>query len=230
MIKRFLLKSARKTGVGRRVVEATRFLFVSEDEKECPCGYRGAFEPFGLRASARCPKCGAMERQRLLNLYLRQHPLSGKVLHFAPEPSIGVEAETADIMPGRADMVLNIEQTGLPDQSYDAIICCHVLEHVDDRKALPELHRLLRPGGKAILMVPVYEGWAQTYEDDGIDSPEGRRRHFGQPDHLRLYGRDFRDRVRSFRFEVDEFTADGPSSARYGLMRGEKVFVATRPQ
>ena len=109
------------------------------------------------------------------------------------------------------------------------MVCSHVLEHVNDRKALRELKRILRPSGTAILMVPIVEGWDTTYEDPSVSSPEGRDLHFGQSDHIRFYGRDFRDRVRDAGFELTEFTAEEPDVSRYGLLRGDKVFFARRP-
>ncbi len=77
-----------------------------------------------------------------------------------------------DIAPGKADRVLNIEAIASPDASYDCVVCSHVLEHVDDKKALSEIYRVLRPGGVALIMLPVIEGWAKTYENPAVTSPE----------------------------------------------------------
>jgi SAM-dependent methyltransferase len=210
--------------------------------RECNiCGYRGRFVGYGrpLRLDARCTACGALERHRLLKLWLDRSPeriRSRDVLHFAPEPSLTRVLQplartyvTADIDPQAAELQLNIEAIGLEDETFDVIVCSNVLEHVDDRRALAEMRRVLRPGGVALLMVPIVEGWPSTYENPSVKTPRERRLHFGQEDHLRYYGADLRQRMRAAGLEVDEFTAVEPFVAAYGLTRGEKLFVATRP-
>ena len=209
--------------------------------RECNiCGYHGRFSYFGdpPRRDARCGGCRSLERHRLLKLWLERNPdrLNGKeVLHFAPEGAITRMLKplagryvSADIAPGRADTVLNIEKIDRPDRSFDVVVCSHVLEHVNDAKALAEMHRILRPGGTALFMVPIVEGWDHTYENPGISGEADRDLHFGQSDHIRYYGSDLRDRIRQAGFALEETTATEPEVSRYGLVRGEKVFVATR--
>lgn len=212
--------------------------------RTCPiCDYFGMFSVFGHppRFDARCGKCNALERHRLLYLYImrtgfltRDH----RLLHFAPEApltpfikkAVGIY-ESADLSPKRQlTHCINIEDTGLQEGSYDRILCSHVLEHVDDRKALIEMRRLLKPGGAAIILTPVVEGWAETYENPNVDGPEQRTLHFGQGDHVRMYGRDLRDRIRAAGFDLTEYTAVEPDVLTYGLMRGETLFIATRPE
>jgi SAM-dependent methyltransferase len=203
-------------------------------KRECNiCGYKGHFLGFGspLRYDALCRRCSSAERHRLQILYLERHPemVKGRdVLHFAPEASINkfvaqrAKSYTgADIAPRRGYIKLNIEGLDLDSNSYDVVICNHVLEHVDDQKALSEIYRVLRPGGHAFLMTPVIEGWEQTYENLTVTSSTDRELHFGQDDHVRYFGRDFRDRVRRAGFGLTEFTATEPDVARYGLVRGE---------
>jgi SAM-dependent methyltransferase len=138
--------------------------------------------------------------------------------------------ETADIGPKKqVTHHVDIEATGLPDAEYDRIICNHVLEHVDDGKALAEMFRMLKPGGKAFLMTCVVEGWDETYENPEITEEKVRVLHFGQGDHRRIYGRDLRDRIRAAGFELEEFVAVEPDVSTHGLIRGERVFIATRP-
>lgn len=158
---------------------------------------------------------------------------TASALHFAPERGMADllrktarQYVSADLAPGRADRVMNIESIDAPDASFDWVICSHVLEHVDDGCALREIHRVLGPGGVALIMLPVIEGWAQTYENEAAHTPEDRKRHFGQSDHLRLYGADVRDRIRAAGFDLDEFTAEGEDVLTYGLQRGEKLFIA----
>jgi SAM-dependent methyltransferase len=205
------------------------------------CGYRGRFQAAGKprRIDARCPKCGSAERYRLLALWLDRDGSflkSAHVLHFAPEAGLaamlktrGGRYESGDIAPGKADRVLNIEAIAAPDASYDCVVCSHVLEHVDDKKALLEIYRVLKPGGVALIMLPVIEGWAKTYENPELVSREDRKRHYGQSDHLRYYGADVRDRIRGCGFALDEFTAEGADVLTYALQRGEKVFIAKKP-
>jgi hypothetical protein len=203
------------------------------------CAFDGFFCPTGWppRPDAQCPQCSSLERHRLFKMWFDEHGqrLAGsKLLHFAPEQSITSfvrpsveEYVTADLSPGRADLVLNIEEIDQPDTYFDAIICFHILEHVDDRKALSELHRILKPGGALLLMFPIVEGWNATYENPEITSPDDRFLYFGQANHVRFYGADARNRIRAAGFALSEFTADGPEQIiRHGLMRGEKLFMA----
>ena len=205
------------------------------------CGYRGRFQAAGRprRIDARCPRCGSAERYRLLALWLDRHGgflRTAHMLHFAPEAGLARLLKTrvgryqsADIAPGRADLVLNIEAIAAPDGSYDCVVCSHVLEHVDDMKALGEVYRVLRPGGVALIMLPVIEGWATTYENPKVATPEERKRHYGQSDHIRYYGADVRERIAAAGFALEEFTAEGEDVLSYSLQRGEKVFIAKKP-
>ena len=133
---------------------------------------------------------------------------------------------TADLS-SIADLQLNIEKMDLPDESFQVVVCSHVLEHVNDRAAISEIYRILEKGGLALLMVPLVEGWNETYENATITAAADRERHFGQHDHVRYYGRDFADRLRDVGFKVDSFVADGALCIKHGLFRGEKLFVAT---
>ena len=205
------------------------------------CGYMGRFRSAGRprRIDARCPRCGSAERYRLLALWLDRHGgalRTARILHFAPEKGLAQllkarvgSYQSADVTPGKADLVRNIEAIAESDASFDCVVCSHVLEHVDDRKALQEVHRVLKPGGVALIMLPVIEGWSTTYENKAAVTPEDRMRHFGQSDHVRYYGADVRDRIRASGFRLEEFTAEGEDVLTYGLSRGEKVFIATKP-
>ena len=161
---------------------------------------------------------------------------SGKeVLHFAPEaaisPIIRKRAKkyvTADFEPDIADCAIDIESIAQPDESWDIIICSHVLEHVNDQLALSELFRILKKGGILLAMVPLIEGWRKTYENSSITKAQDKQLHFGQRDHVCYYGRDFRDRLKHVGFNIREYTAYGSDVATYGLLRGEKVFICTK--
>jgi SAM-dependent methyltransferase len=192
-----------------------------------------------VRLDAACPSCGSLERHRLLKLWVDGHEsaLRGRTaLHFAPEMAVRRFVShlasgyvTADLHPdGETDRILNIEQIDLPDHAFEVVICSHVLEHVDDRKALAELHRIVSPNGLLLLMVPIIDSWPSTYEDPTIRTERDRLLYYGQRDHVRFYGADFPQRVRDAGFEVETFTAQEPDVSRFGLLRGETLFICAR--
>lgn len=166
------------------------------------------------RANARCPGCGSYERHRALWLWLQQRPdlltTPRRVLHLAPEPALaarlraldGVDYLSADLEPGAAMEVMDITAIEKPEASFDAILCTHVLEHVDDDgRAMRELRRVLAPGGWAAFQVPMHG----EVTDEGVPGLTGAERleRFWQADHVRLYGRDFGDRLRAAGFAVE---------------------------
>ena len=198
-------------------------LFYRGRGAECPvCGakYR-KFLPYGYvhtRANALCPKCLSLERHRLLWLYLTRETdllkCYPRTLHIAPEVCIMRHLKphfaghpgqyvTADLESPLADLHFDVQQIPLADDSVDVILCNHLLEHgADDRKALGELYRILKPGGWGILLSPVEADYEQTFEDDTITDPDERTRIFGQYDHRRIYGADYTDRLRAAGFEA----------------------------
>lgn len=205
----------------------------------CPiCGFEGHFldQGYNVRVDSECPRCHSLERHRLFALWLRDHRAllaDKRILHFAPEASVrslvkdvSPHYRTADLFERDVDFKEDIENLSFADESYDAIICFHVLEHVDDEKAIAEFRRILAPDGVALIAVPIVEGWDVTYEDPAVVSGNGRRLHFGQHDHLRMYGRDFRDRLTAGGLDVEEHVAAGAECVRYGLLPGERLFIA----
>ena len=162
-----------------------------------------------------CWRCGAMERHRSLWLYLDSRPemlWSGmNVLHVAPEPVLrdrfqrvpGVRYVGGDLTAEFGPEIIDVTKLQFGEETFDAIVCNHVLEHVpDDRQAMAELARVLKPGGWAILQVPDVTA-DTTDEDPSIDDPELQLRRFGQADHVRRYGWDYLDRLRDAGFEVE---------------------------
>jgi SAM-dependent methyltransferase len=220
-----------------RVLSSLRGIFA----RECPlCGYRGKFRAEGLppELDELCPKCGSLSRHRLFHLADERHGILEGVrslLHFAPEDTFrsGFAARfpqyrTADVSRRDVDHRVDMEDTGLPEAGFDAVFASHVLEHVgDDRKAIAEIARILRPGGVLVAMVPLIDAWADTYEDPLIVTERARELHFGQSDHVRLYGRDFEDRL-GVHFQVTSHMASPADCVRYSLVRGERVFVARK--
>lgn len=221
--------------------------------RQCPvCGaeYR-RFLPYGYvtsRADALCPHCLSLERHRLLWLWLTHETdlmtTRPRLLHIAPEVCLMRHLRrlyaptpdryvTADLESPLADLHFDVQQIPLPDDSFDVVICNHLLEHVaDDRAALAELCRVLRPGGWGVVLSPVDEERATTFEDDSITDPEERTRLFGQYDHRRVYGRDYADRLRSVGFEAEEidyashFTAE--ERTRYALCK-DRIYIVRKP-
>jgi len=215
----------------------------------CGARYR-RFMPYGYlrsRDNALCPNCLSLERHRLLWLYLtRETDLlerTPRTLHIAPEVCLmrHLKAHFADV-PGRyvtadlesplADLHFDVQEIPLEDNSFDVLICNHLLEHVaDDRKALREFRRILRPGGWGVLLSPVELDRASTYEDDTITDPAERTRIFGQYDHRRIYGRDYADRLREAGFAVDEIDyaaqLGAEACARYALPE-DRIYVVRK--
>ena len=218
--------------------------------KECPmCGCkRRRFLPYGYveqRENALCPNCLSLERHRLLWLYLQRETdlmeARPRLLHAAPEVALMRKLKqlyqdcpkqyvTADLESPLADMHFDIQQIPIADGEFDAVICNHIMEHVEeDRKAMSELYRILRPGGWGIILSPVELSRAETFEDDTITDRDERTRIFGQYDHRRIYGRDYADRLASVGFEVVEsdyraaFTAH--EQALYALPEDHIYFV-----
>ena len=166
-----------------------------------------------VRQDVLCPVCGALPRHRILAWHLGQRPelmRGGRVLYFAPEPSMerwmrrrGVAYTTADLYEP-ADLRLDIQDTGLEAGSWDVVVCNHVLEHVDDwRRALAELRRVLAPGGLLVCSFPIDARYETVDEDAGVTTPEGRIARFGQRDHLRVFGRDSEELLERAGFVVE---------------------------
>ena len=136
-----------------------------------------------------------------------------KVLHFAPEQAFyklfrnqkNLDYTTTDLFSPLADVKADICNLPFEDDQYDVILCNHVLEHIpDDTKAMQELYRVLKPGGMAILQIPQDLSRATTFADDSITDQKERGKIFGQYDHVRIYGRDYFDKLRSIGFKVIE--------------------------
>lgn len=207
-----------------------------------------AFNPFGFipREDAMCPVCGALERHRLVWIYLRREldflsSTPQSFLHVAPERVFNDKFETcfqdayvtADISGSNVKVKMDIMDIQYPESSFDCILCSHVLEHVlDDRIAMREFYRVLRSGGWAILLVPIVKQ-GPTFEDNNIIDPQERMRVFGHPEHVRNYGEDYPERLRESGFEVTTIVPSDFLSQeeieRMGLTKASgKLFFCTK--
>ncbi|KAI9132388.1 methyltransferase domain-containing protein [Acaryochloris sp. CCMEE 5410] len=201
---------------GRTVVKTARAYVLRGDGYYCPVCNRH-FRRFlsggtERRPHVRCPNCDSLERHRLLWLALqpmivKSRSLNHKLLHVAPEPCIASALKqqydylSVDMDPAKAMQQMDICQIPFPDATFDAIVCNHVLEHIPtDMKALQELYRVLKSSGWASIQVPMVG--EHTQEDLSITDPQLRTKLYGQPDHVRQYGRDFQQRLESTGFQV----------------------------
>lgn len=203
------------------------------------------FLPYGYesqRSNVLSPSTLSLERHRLLWLYLQNETdfftTPKKVLHFAPEQAFyklfknqkNLEYTTTDLYSPLADVKADICNLPFKDNSYDFILCNHVLEHIpDDTKAMQELYRVLKPGGVGIFQIPQDLNRATTFSDDTIVDQKERAKIFGQYDHVRIYGRDYFQKLRSIGFTVIEenYTAKiSPELVKkYCLANGEIIPV-----
>lgn len=205
------------------------------------------FLPYGYgtqRNNVLAPGTLSLERHRLLWLYLQNEtnfftsPEKKKVLHFAPEQAFykrfrnqaNLDYITTDLYSPLADVKADICNLPFDDNTYDLILCNHVLEHIpDDTKAMQELYRVMKPGGMGIFQIPQDLNRAETFSDDSITDEKERARIFGQYDHVRIYGRDYFDKLRSIGFTVveeDYTTKVNPQLVeRYCLAKGEIIPV-----
>jgi SAM-dependent methyltransferase len=171
----------------------------------------------------RCPFCNSLPRQRFQCHLIRETRFGSlehaDIIHFAPEYSLSrfirknrpnryVRADgLVSFIPGicvKPDIIVDLTGTKLRSESFDILICNHVLEHVnDDRTAICEIHRILRPHGTALISVPISVDSAETLEDKSINTPALRLKHYGSEDHVRLYAMDIVDRFRAAGFDVE---------------------------
>ncbi|MEZ4797361.1 MAG: methyltransferase domain-containing protein [Flavobacteriaceae bacterium] len=204
-----------------------------------------SFLPYGYgkqRHNVLSPSTLSLERHRLLWLYLKNETdfflAKKKVLHFAPEQAFykrfrkmkNLDYVTTDLNSPLADVKADICDLPFKDNEFDVIFCNHVLEHIpDDTKAMQELYRILKVGGFGIFQIPQDLDRATTFEDDSITDKKERAKIFGQYDHVRIYGRDYFDKLRSVGFKVEEvdYTArlSEDDIIKYCLAKGEIIPV-----
>lgn len=216
----------------------------------CPVCKRSSrsFRRYGQppRDDARCVRCFSLERHRLTWLYFERHATlfdfkPKKILHIAPEACFSSRLSrrfsndyvTLDLYRRDVSIRASVTKLAFQDRSFDIVYCSHVLEHVDDdRAAIDEFFRILKPGGSAIVLVPITV--SRTYEDPTLVTETQRARAFGQKDHVRRYGRDFVERLRASGFNVTTIhvadVASHEEAIKMGLTQASgEVYRCDRP-
>jgi SAM-dependent methyltransferase len=217
--------------------------------KQCPiCSKEIAFFlPAGeKRRAIHCPFCSSFPRHRAMWLYLQNNDLlqSGiKILHVSPEPSMfnimskmqnytAIDKFASGYAYPKSVLQMDVEQLEFDNDCFDLIICSHVLEHVDDDiAAIKEMGRVVKKDGKILIMIPIEKDLEVTFEDKSIISPKERLKHFGQSDHVRLYGMDFAKRIEQTELNCEmistrEFVNES-DYIKYGI-DDDFIFVLTR--
>lgn len=211
------------------------------------------FGPYGKkkRKNARCHNCNSLERHRLVWSYIKDRKLLEEgmtLLHFAPEKVFydlfskmdHIEYIPCDLNPDDFNFqdkveIAKVDITNIPfvDNSFDFILCNHVLEHIpDDWQAISELFRVMKKGGCGIFQVPIDYSRESTYEDFTITSKKGRLKAFGQRDHVRWYGKDYVNRLAHAKFKVqeDDFVNEFSEQEqfRFGFNKTEKIYFCSK--
>ena len=233
--RKFILSSCRqKIGQIRRNIHSFYYYGRNVHCPFCKGNFRH-FLPYGVvpRPNSRCPRCGSLERYRLLYLYLKNRTTffseNLKVLDIGPTYCFSklcrllsnIEYISIDISSPIALYKMNVTDIRFEDSTFDCLICYHVLEHVkDDALAMRELFRVLKPGGWALIQVPIDINRAKTFEDDTV-SEKDYLTIYGQSDHVRIYGLDFKHKLESVGFRVRVYPYMGQLSdetiRKYGL-------------
>ena len=253
------MRTSEKMKAFFRMNKSSEFNTTSNKKVHCVCCNNDfdAFLPFGLikRTNALCPNCGSLERHRLHWHYMENRTIlfsenreKLKLLHVAPElifynkfmgnsqieylPCDKFEKGYENVYPSNT---VNVDITDIQfdDNEFDVIYCSHVLEHViDDKKAMNELYRVLKPNGWAMLQVPIDNNRECTFEDFSIVVPQEREKYFGQKDHVRIYGKDYKKRLEDSGFTVrvenyiQNFTEE--EVFKNGFMMGEEIYICTK--
>ena len=198
-----------------------------------------------LRKNALSPSTLSLERHRLLWLYLTNETVlferKVKLLHFAPEQAFytrfkklnNIQYDSIDINSPLAKIKADICDLPIKDNTYDFILCNHVLEHVlDDNKAMSELYRVLKKGGTGIFQVPIDMNRKKTFQDDSITDKLERNKIFGQYDHVRVYGKDYFNKLKNTGFKVKQIDYSKEFSdeeiSKYSIIKGEIIPVCTK--
>lgn len=197
----------------------------------------------GYRAGVDCPCCGVGDRERWFYYVLKTKTnifSGGRVLHFAPENIVDkrireidlIDYYSADIVPGKAQHITDITDMQYKDETFDYVICNHVLEHIpDEEKAIREIKRVLKSDGKWIFSVPICTDM-KTLEDKQIKTPEDRLKFYGQEDHVRLYGNDFLEIFGRYGWKLQTFSPNEEFSReeidKYGFIEDDIIIIGEK--
>jgi SAM-dependent methyltransferase len=201
----------------------------------------------GLRRAG-CYKCGSTDRERLVYVFLRDRMGAIRdagrlrVLHIAPEPNLSrvlretgcaeylcVDIDAAGYAADAQVLAMSVLELPFENDHFDLLICNHVLEHIiDDAAAIRSLYRVLKPGGHAILQVPISANSDETYEDPSITDPRQRELHFGDWEHVRIYGGDYGRRLEAAGFSVQRVNVSD-AYPLMGLNPAEDIFAVEKP-
>lgn len=224
-------------------------IFYRGNKVECTvCASRfRVFLPYGRksRSNALCPSCLSLERHRLMWLYLQRETdfftKKARLLHIAPEHCFidrfekleNLDYITADIESPLAKVKMDAHDIPFENESFDMVFCNHVLEHVDDdKKVMSEIYRVLKSGGWGILQIPLFFPLPEkTIEDPSIKDPRKREELFGQDDHVRKYGLDYKDRLEAVGFIVgDDYTNKLSTEElhKYGIIESEILYTVKK--
>ena len=247
----FLLKKLPRTFLQRisKPIFNIISIFYNGDNVNCPICRKSfnKFFPYGreVRDNALCTNCLSLERHRLLYLFLikKTSLFNDKcnVLHIAPEGCLinvfrgsdNINYTTADLYSPLADIKMDIHKMPFENNSFDFILCNHVLEHVEnDIIALKEIKRVMKKGGLGIVQVPFYNPIPKkTFEDKSIKTDSAREIHFGQSDHVRKYGKDYKKRLESVGFNVKCFRPqellNNSQIKKYGVLINEDLYTVS---
>jgi SAM-dependent methyltransferase len=236
--------------ISRKIYHTINKAIYKGDKYYCPIcenGYRRFLPgPDKIRSNSKCPGCSSLERHRLLWLLLKSEKniqsSEIRLLNIAPDYAtqnklkklINIDYTSVDLDSPLANHKADLTNLKFHSDTFDAILCYHVLEHIeDDSKAMTELFRVLKPGGWAILQTPVDWDIEETLEDISVTSPEERKRIYGQADHVRIYGRDYSLRLEKAGFVVKEdmfIKSFGEIELeKYVLDKDEVIFLCSKP-
>ena len=199
------------------------------------------------KRKAGCHKCHSTDKERLVYLFLMKNfkieskAKNIKLLHMAPEKNLTklfLKMKFKEYLCGDLFLegykypnhVKNMNLLDLPlkDNYFDLVICNHVLEHiVDDKTAMSEIFRVLKPNGKAILQVPISANTIETFEDINITSRSEREKNFGQYDHVRIYGQDYVHRLNSIGFST-EIINIFEANKKFAINQKEDIYLVTK--
>lgn len=249
-------KTKKSLGITFEIANQVRLVYLRLKYKgtgvECVCcgsKFR-SFAPFGVtpRPNAWCPKCESLERHRLLWKFLQEETnlltSNSFLLHSAPEKIFfksfkklkNLNYYPADILPvlnPRGTHYMDLTKIEFDDNTFDAVICNHVLQYIrDDRKAMSEVFRVLKPGGWVIFTVPVNYNLQTTFEDDSITEWKEREKVFGLAEHLRNYGLDLKEKLEGVGFEVSfmDYSKNFSDEElhKFGFVKGDPMYFCTK--